>query len=453
MVTARERINAALNCEDPIDRLPKFEIGAVTLPLTKMITRYYKLPTFLREGLRSLHLVQEMVSYLKNFYLGIESKQFKPNKVLKILPKRLLTNFVNLARSEDSYAQLFHTIFRAPIKLGYDGWGFPFDLFLDFIGRKARKDNGEEAIILVDGKIWDLDINTGDMIEVELIHEDDNGDWMIKYYTNFMKTFDFERFYGAVGNALDQKIGGGLIQEKIVPVLFIRGLMSGWLQVFALQKMRLLFQNIYKEYKMEEGPGKYGQYLRDRTKFLMKHVDYLAKLDIPAIFLGDDQADTHGPYFRSHIWKKVFKPLYSELTGYAHGKGVKVVMHSDGRFKTTAPGEPDEEGWEFLDDCFISSGLAGWHSVEMKANNLYELKEHIQNRLTLFGSMDTTWLQYYGPAEVRKLVYNHLRGLLKRGGLHGFVPGTDNSIINKTRIDSWLSWIRTIDDFSMKYIK
>lgn len=453
MVTPQERIAAALNKEDPIDRLPKFEIGAVTLPLTKMIARYYLLPSGIKRALRSLNLIQEMVSYLKYFNLRIETKQFKPNKVLKIFPKRLITNFVNLSRSEDSFEKIFRTIFKVPIRLGYDGWGLPYPLFLDFIGKKVRKDNGEEGIVLADGKVWDLDLSTADMVEVELIREDETGEWMMRYYTNFMKTFDFERFYGAVENALDQKIGGSLLPEAITPMLFIRGLMSGWLQVFSLQKMRLMFQNVYKEYRMKEGPGKYLTYLKERTKFLMKHVNYCAKLGLPAIVLGDDQADSHGPYFRTHVYKKVFKPLYSELTKHAHSKGVKIVMHSDGRFKTTRPGDPDEEAWEFLDDCIIGSGLDGWHSVEMRANNVYELKEHIQDRLTLFGSMDTTWFQYYGPAKVRRLVYKHLKGFLKRGGLHGFLPGTDNSIISKTRVESWLSMIRTIDDFSAKYIK
>ena len=407
----------------------------------------------MRESLRWLNLVQEMVAYLKKFYLGIESKQFKPKKMLKIFPKRLLTNFINLSRSEGNFEKMFRTIFRVPIKLGYDAWGIPEPLFLDFLGKKARGDNGEEGIILADGKIWDLDINTADMIEVELIYEDDTGDRMLKYYTNFMKSFDFEHFYGSMETALNQKMGGSLLREKIVPVLFIRGLMSGWLQIFSLRKMSLLFKNVNREYNLKEGIGKFGQFLTDRTKFLMTHVDYLAKLGIPAIFLGDDQADTHGPYFRPPFWKKVFKPHYLALTKHAHSKGVKVVMHSDGRFKTNRPEDPDKEGWEFLDDCIIGSGLDGWHSVEMKANNVYQIKEHIQDRLALFGSIDTTWLQYYGPEKVRRVVYKHLKGFLERGGLRGFIPGTDNSIISKTRIECWLSMVRTIDDFSAKYVE
>jgi hypothetical protein len=453
MISPYERFNAVLNREEPIDRLPKFEIGAVTLPLVKEITQYYKLPSSLRVSLHSLNLIQEMVAYLKKFYFGIESKQFRPKKIQRIFPKRLLTNFINLSRSEGNFEKIFRTIFRVPIKLGYDAWGIPEPLFLDFIGKKARRDNGEEGIVLADGKIWDLDLNTADMIEVGLIYEDETGDQMIQFYNNFMKAFDFERFYGAMETGLNQKMGGSLLREQIVPVLFIRGLMSGWLNIFALQRMSLLFKNVNKDYNLKEGTGKYGQYLKDRTKFLMKHVDYLAKLGIPAIFLGDDQADTHGPYFRPFIWKKVFKPLYSELTKHAHSKGVKVVMHSDGRFKTNRPEDPEAEGWEFLDDCIIGSGLDGWHSVEMKANNIHTIKEHIQDRLALFGSIDTTWLQYYSPEKVRRLVYSHLKGFLKKGGLHGFVPGTDNSIISKTRIECWLSMIRTIDDFSAKYVR
>ncbi|NVM52449.1 MAG: hypothetical protein HWN66_02015 [Candidatus Helarchaeota archaeon] len=451
MITPHERFAAVLNKEDPIDRLPKFEIGAVTLPLMKMITRYHKLPSFLKKTLRSLDLIREMVSYLKKFYLGIELKQFKPKKKLKIFPKRLLTNFINLSRTEENFEKIVNTVYKIPIKLGYDGWGLPNPLLLDFMGKVIRKDNMEYGICFVDGKIWDLDLETGDMIEVGLLYDNDE-ELMIKYYTNFMESFDFERHYGAIENALNQKVGDRRLKEAIVPILFIRGLMSTWLYAFPTAKMSLFFKYVFDEFRRKGDAGMYGKFLQAKTKWLMKHVDYLAKLELPALLLGDDQAGTHGPYFRPPIYKKVYKPLYSELTKHAHSKGVKIIMHSDGRFKTNSPEDPTEEGWDFLDGCIIDQGIDAWHSVEMGANDTYEIKEHVKGRLALIGSIDTKWLQYYDPTTVRRLVYQHLKGFLTRGGLDGFIPASDNSIIAKTRIESWLSMIKTIDDFSMKYI-
>jgi hypothetical protein len=453
IVSSYDRIMAALNKEEPIDKLPRFEIGAVTLPLVKVMTHYYQFPPFLKKTLRSLNLVQELVYYLKKFYLGIEVKRFKPNKVLKLFPKRLLTNFINLSRSEDNFEKIFKTIFRIPIKLGYDGWGVPEPLLLDFIGKKLRRDNNEYGIVLADGKIWDLDLQTADMIEVELLGEENDGKDMMKFYTDFTKSFDFDKYYGAIENAMNQKINGAPLIEQIVPIIFIRGLMSSWLYAFPLRRMDLLFKYVFQEYKMKNGPGIYGKYLKERTNFLKKHVDYVAKIGLPALLLGDDQAEVRGPYFNPKIYKKVFKPLYSELAKYGHSKGVKVILHSDGRFRVGDPNAPKDEGWEFLDECVIDSGLDAWHSVEMEANNVYDIKEHVKGRLTLFGSIDTEWLQYYGPQKVRYLIYKHLKGFLERGGLDGFIPGSDNSIISSTRIESWLSMIRTIDDFSRKYIK
>ncbi|MHA1279299.1 MAG: hypothetical protein ACTSQI_18405 [Candidatus Helarchaeota archaeon] len=453
MITPRERIDAVLRHEEPIDRLPKFEIGAVTLPLMKVITHYYQLPSFVKKALRQLDLIREIIYYLKQFYVGIEVKAFKPKKRFKLLPKRLVTNFVNLSRTDEDFERIVKTVYRVPIKLGYDGWGFPNPLILQFMGKILRRDTGEYGICFMDGKVWDLDLATGDMIEIGLLHEDDEGEAMMKFYTEFMDTFDFERHYGALENALTQKIGGNLLRERITPIIFIRGLVSTWLYAFPTRKMNLLFRNIMKEYRLKDGPGMYGQFLKSKTAFLKKHVDYMAKLDLPAILLGDDQADSHGPFFRTPVYKKIYKPLYSDLANHVHSKGMKIILHSDGRFKTNGPVDPTEEGWDFIDDCVIAQGMDAWHSVEMDANDVYEIKEHIQDRLTLFGTIDTKWLQFYNATEVRKRVFKHLKGFLRRGGLHGLVPGTDNSIINKTRIESWLSMIRTIDDFSAKYVK
>ncbi|MHA1652110.1 MAG: hypothetical protein ACTSYB_18160 [Candidatus Helarchaeota archaeon] len=453
MFTPRERIDAALNCEDPLDKLPRFEIGAVTLPLMKVMTRYYQLPAFMRQALRQLDLIREIVYYLKKFFVGIEVKKFKPKRRFKVLPKRLITRFVNLSRTDENFERIVKTVYRVPIKLGYDSWGFPNPLLLEFMGKILRKDTGEYGICFVDGKIWDIDLATGDMIEIGLLYEDDNGEKMMDYYTQFMKNFDFERHYRAFETALNQKIGKSRLIEQIVPILFIRGLVSTWLYVFPTRKMNLLFRNVFEEYRRKGAPGRYGHFLKAKTKFLMKHVDYLAKLDLPAILLGDDQADTHGPFFRTAIYEKVYKPLYFELAKHAHTKGIKVILHSDGRFKTNPPDGSSEEGWDFIDNCIIAQGMDAWHSVEMDANDVYEIKEHIDRKLALLGTIDTKWLQFHGPQAVRKRVYRYLKRFLKRGGLHGLIPGTDNSIINKTRIESWFSMIRTIDDFSAKYIK
>lgn len=452
MVTALERITVALNKEDPLDRLPKFEIGAVTLPLLKLILRYNTFPTIVKKALRYFDLIKEIVWYLKKFYLGIEVKQFKPKRVLKVFPKRLLTNFLNLSRSEENFEKMVNTVFKIPIKLGYDGWGLPNPLLLDYLGKKVRKDNGEYGICFVDGKVWDLDLETGDMIEVGLIHDDDEK-VMMEYYTNFLEAFDFERHYGAIENALNQKMGDKRLREAITPILFIRGLMSHWLYAFPTAKMSSFFKYVYDEYRKKEGIGLYGQFLQARTRWLKKHVDNLARLELPALLLGDDQAGSHGPYFRTPIYQKVYKPLYTELTQHAHSKGVKIIMHSDGRFKTNSGEDPAEEGWDFIDDCIIAQGIDAWHSIEMDANDVYSIKEHVKGRLALIGSMDTKWFQFYDPKTVRRLVYQHLKGFLTRGGLDGFIPATDNSIIAKTRIESWLSMIQTIDDFSKKFIK
>ncbi|MHA1266536.1 MAG: hypothetical protein ACTSRS_14975 [Candidatus Helarchaeota archaeon] len=452
MISARERIDAALDCNDPLDRLPRFEIGAVTLPLLKAITHYYQLPNFMKKALRQMDLIREIIYYLKKFYVGIEVKKFKPKKRFKLLPKRIVTNFINLSRTDADFERIVKTVYRVPIKLGYDGWGFPNPLILQFLGKILRKETGEYGICFVDGKIWDLDLATGDMIEIGLLYEEDS-ELMMKYYMDFMKTFDFDRHYGALANALNQKIGNSLLMEQITPIVFIRGLVSTWLYAFPTRKMNEFFHHILQEFRLKEGSGLYGKFLKAKTEFLKKHVDYMAKLELPAILLGDDQADSHGPYFRTPVYKKVFMPLYADLAKHAHSKGMKVILHSDGRFKTNSPTDPSEEGWDFIDECIIAQGMDAWHSVEMDANDVYEIKEHIQDRLTLFGTIDTKWLQFYGPAEVRKRVFNHLKGFLKRGGLHGLVPGTDNSIINKTRIESWFSMIKTIDDFSKKYLQ
>lgn len=450
-ISPHERFAAALNNEEPIDRLPKFEIGAVTLPLLKMIVRYNVYPSFIKKTLRSLNLIQEFVSYLKKFYLGIKLKQFKPNPVLKVFPKRLLANFINLSRSEENFTDIIKTVFKIPIKLGYDGWGLPNPLLIDFLGKKIRKDNNEYGICFVDGKVWDLDLETGDMMEVGLLYENDE-ELMMKFYTNFLESFDFERHYGAIETALNQKMGNSLLKEAIVPVLFIRGMVSHWLYAFPTSRMSDFFRYVFDEYRRKQGMGIYGKFLKARTSWLKKHVDHLAKLGLPVLLLGDDQGGTHGPYFRTSIYKKVLKPHYAELTKHAHSKGLKIIMHSDGRFKTNRPEDPTEEGWDFVDECIIDQGIDAWHSVEMGANDVYEIKEHVKGRLALIGSMDTKWFQFYDPATVRRLVYRHLKGFLTRGGFDGFIPASDNSIIAKTRIESWLSMIRTIDDFSKKYI-
>jgi uroporphyrinogen-III decarboxylase len=142
-------------------------------------------------------------------------------------------------------------------------------------------------------------------------------------------------------------------------------------------------------------------------------IDEMIKRGVDVVAVGDDVADTRGPFFPPRIFRQYFYPYLEKLVEMAHRKKVYVMKHSDGNL------------YPILDDL-ISLGIDGLHPIEPGAMDLADVKNRYGARIFLRGNVDNMHVLPYGSEEdVRKDVRRCIDAAAKGGG---FILAESNSM-------------------------
>ena len=134
----------------------------------------------------------------------------------------------------------------------------------------------------------------------------------------------------------------------------------------------------------------------------------LSRLDIDAIWFGDDFGSQTGLMMSPRMWRRVFKPLYAEIFAAVKSANpdILIIMHSDG---AVAPLLPD----------LIEIGLDVFNPVQpnVPGHDPRELKEQFGDKLSFFGAIDQQGLLPNGTAaEITADIKAKIEVLGKGGG-------------------------------------
>jgi uroporphyrinogen decarboxylase len=148
-------------------------------------------------------------------------------------------------------------------------------------------------------------------------------------------------------------------------------------------------------------------------------LELLVEAGLDVLIIEDDIADKNFPLISPAQFKEFINPYNRRLVELAHGKGLKVVRHSDGNL------------WPLL-DVLIDSGYDGLNPLEPQAGmDLKRVKEYCGDRLCLLGNIDCIDLLTSGsPEEVKAAVRQAIRDAGQGGGLivcssNSLHPGVD----------------------------
>lgn len=169
----------------------------------------------------------------------------------------------------------------------------------------------------------------------------------------------FEYYTDEWGNIWHRMVGGSRKGEIYKPVL------EDWKDLDKLkvpdyddpklyERARQAFSKPTDKYKL----GQIGGWVFDNSRYLRKMEIYLmdlienrnyidrlhqivagvyevkirrmAEAGADGIFIGEDLGTQTGPLIGPPMWREIFKPIYTHLTGIAHELGLKVFMHSCG---------------------------------------------------------------------------------------------------------------------------
>lgn len=147
-------------------------------------------------------------------------------------------------------------------------------------------------------------------------------------------------------------------------------------------------------------------------------VDRLAELGFDGVFTSDDLGHQGGPLMSPAIFKELYLPLYRELVGYVHEKGMHFWLHSCG------------DNTLLLDDL-IAAGVDVLHPIQKGCMNEAKTARGFGGKISFLYGVDVQHLLPEGtPAQVRaeiramrQLFHREDGGLLFAAG-NGIMPDT-----------------------------
>lgn len=145
------------------------------------------------------------------------------------------------------------------------------------------------------------------------------------------------------------------------------------------------------------------------------------------VFFFDDLGYKHKPFFSPRAYRECLLPYHKRLCSFAHGKGLKVILHSCGCVNEHIPG-------------FIEAGFDCLQPLEVKAGmDLVQLKKDYGDVLAFMGGIDVRAMADPDPSVIEREVRDKIT-LAKRGG--GYIYHSDHSVPDNV---SFTQYCRTIE--------
>lgn len=461
MVSSEDRILNAMDLGDPIDKIPKMEIFSSILPFIKVLINWEIIPPRIRKLNMKWRILEESINTFKENFkmkkieLGEQHTLYgrtfrKFSLIKKVLKKVPLITEENPKKADDSAVNISTLYARMPIKLKYDMWCLVSLGWPDSTTELQQAADGNYYLASKEGAI--MDIRATDLELVEKGVTEQNIEKSIENCKEFFEKAQVERYVNNVARVINSKYKGKKIKDQLLLTILQPGPFETWLQVFGNHNMQGFYQRVFQEYR-KGCQGSYFDLLKTKTKTTCQLVKQLGEIGVKVFVIGDDCAHIHGPMLRPEMYRDFIAVHIKNIVDEAHRVGVKVLLHTDGKFKIENT-ENEEEKWKFM-NILLNTGIDALHPIEMLANDIEELKHYFGDKICLCNGINTIELQVGTRHSVGQLTRKILDKIYRGGGnrLNGYIAGSDNSLMAGCQPYLIQQMLFTIDEYGRKVIK
>ncbi len=174
-----------------------------------------------------------------------------------------------------------------------------------------------------------------------------------------------------------------------------------------------------------EHPDFVEELLRRITDFNVELVRRAVKLDVDAVYFGDDWGQQIGLQMGPEIWRTFIKPHLARAYGEVRSAGKKVFIHSCG--------DVDE-----LFDELIEIGLNCFNPFQPEVMDVFALMDKYHGRLAFHGGLSTQQTLPKGSVEE---VRNESDKLLKKGLRGGYIFAPAHAVEGDVPLDNILAFV------------
>jgi uroporphyrinogen-III decarboxylase len=463
MVSSEDRILNAMELGDPIDKIPKMELFASILPAMKVILNWDVLPLKIRKLNRKWKILEETINTAKeNWRMRKVDPTERHTLYGRLIRKASFINdliasnlnLLNIAQHspekvDKDAVRLASLYARVPIKLGYDLWTFPSITLPDSDGGFQLAPDGNYYPTTKEGVF--ADISSYDLEALFKGAVEKNVEKSIANSKEFYESAQLERYAAIVERVMNSKYKMRKIKDQLLPAILHPGPFETWITVFGTDNMQGFYRYVFKEYR-NGCKGIYSDLLKVKTDMLCHLVKCIAEIDMKVFVIGDDCAQIHGSFLPPKIYRDFMAVHIKKIVDTAHRVGMKVLFHTDGKFKVENK-KTLEETWEFM-NTILNMGIDALHPIEMWANDIEELKRTFGDRICICNGINTIELQTGTRHSVAQLTKNILDKVYRGGGnrLNGYIAGSDNSIMAGCQPYLVRQMIYTINDYGKKIL-
>jgi uroporphyrinogen decarboxylase len=166
---------------------------------------------------------------------------------------------------------------------------------------------------------------------------------------------------------------------------------------------------------------------RITTDFSKQAMGMAADAGADVIALEGDLAFNTGPLMSPDQYRKFLKPFHAEIVEFCHGRGMKIIKHTDGDY------------WKILDDM-VEVGFDGIHPFQPQCMDIGEAKAHLQGKTAVVGNIDCSFLLPFGTEEeVEASVRDTIR-IAAPGG--GYIISSSNTIHPGVKPENYIAMVK-----------
>ena len=157
---------------------------------------------------------------------------------------------------------------------------------------------------------------------------------------------------------------------------------------------------------------------RRLLEFYKVIIDRFSDAGFDGIFTSDDLGSQAAPMMSPDTFKELYLPLYKEIIGYTHGKGMHFWLHSCGNNT-------------LLMEYLIEAGLDVFHPVQAGCMDYAETAAAFGDRITFLAGIDVQHLLPNGTPEQIKGEIRRMKEIFNPDG-KGMLLGMGNGILTDT---------------------
>lgn len=185
-----------------------------------------------------------------------------------------------------------------------------------------------------------------------------------------------------------------------------RQLFFAWLGIAPFEQMHPVCGHEHLLMGMLDDPDWVREMVMTFARFTIMHLETLfAEGGMPdAVWFAEDMGFKGKPFISPSLYREILQPGHKLLFDWAHGLGLKVILHSCGFI------EP-------LVGDLIASGVDCLQALEVKAGmDMRRLQQQHGDALAYFGNMDARVLTTNDPAQIAAEIDAKLPVILRNGG-------------------------------------